>query len=83
MSRHNSPGRQEAVEALSSSLVVTVEQAAAILGIGRNAAYDAVKQGSIPSIRIGGRIVVPTAPVRVMLGLEAPASINPASGGGK
>lgn len=39
-------------------------------GLSRNAAYAAANSGEIPSIRIGGRIVVPTAPLRKMLGLE-------------
>ncbi len=38
---------------------LTVPQAGAILGIGRNSAYDAARKGEIPTIRIGGRILVP------------------------
>jgi Helix-turn-helix domain len=38
--------------------------------ISRAAAYEAVKTGEIPSIRIGRRIVVPTAAVRRMLQLD-------------
>ena len=38
----------------------TVEETAKRLGIGRNSAYEAVKRGDIPSIRIGRRILVPT-----------------------
>lgn len=40
-------------------------------GLARNAAYAAAKSGQIPSIRIGGKIAVPTAPLRKMLGIEA------------
>ena len=40
-------------------LTVTVEQAARLLGIGRNVAYEAVKTGQLPSARIGRRIVIP------------------------
>lgn len=47
-----------------------VDQAAAALGISRGAAYNAVQTGEIPSIRIGRRIVVPTAAVRRMLLLD-------------
>lgn len=46
---------------------ISVEQAAAIFGIGRNAAYEAVRRGEIPSVRLGGRILVPTAAIRKML----------------
>lgn len=38
---------------------MTVEEAAQLLGIGRATAYNAVRSGEIPSIRIGRRIVVP------------------------
>ena len=38
----------------------TVEETAKRLGIGRNSAYEAVKRGEIPSIRIGRRILIPT-----------------------
>jgi excisionase family DNA binding protein len=41
-----------------------VELAARALGVSRGAAYEAVKSGDIPSIKIGKRIVVPTAWVR-------------------
>ena len=36
-----------------------VEEAAKILGICRNQAYDAVKRGEIPTIKIGKRLLVP------------------------
>jgi len=39
---------------------LTVEETALALGIGRNSAYQGVKTGEIPSIKIGGRILVPT-----------------------
>lgn len=40
---------------------IKVERAAQILGIARNSAYAAVERGEIPSIRIGKRLVIPTA----------------------
>jgi hypothetical protein len=47
-----------------------VERVAAAFHISRAAAYEGVKTGEIPSIRIGRRIVVPTAAVRRMLQLD-------------
>jgi len=49
---------------------LTVDEAALRLGIGRNAAYDAVKRGEIPSIRIGRRLLVPVAALERMLAGE-------------
>jgi hypothetical protein len=64
---------QEIRKALSENLTVTVELAGRALGLGRNSAYTAVRKGEIPSIKIGGKISVPTAPIRKMLGLDAAA----------
>ena len=40
---------------------VTVPEAAAVLGLGRSNAYAAVRSGDIPSVRIGGRVLVSVA----------------------
>ncbi len=47
-------------EELLSKTTLTIEEMSLTLGIGRNSAYEAVKRGDIPSIRIGRRILVPT-----------------------
>lgn len=44
---------------MSERLTHTVTEAAQKIGINRNAAYDLVKSGDLPSIRIGRRIVIP------------------------
>ncbi len=48
----------------------TVEQAAAVIGISRAAAYEAVQRGEIPHLRIGRRIVVPKRPLDRMVGID-------------
>jgi excisionase family DNA binding protein len=50
---------------------LTVEEAGAALGIGRASAYSAARNGDLPTIRVGRRLLVPTAPFRAMLGLDA------------
>lgn len=61
-------------------LALTVEQAAAVLGIGRSAGYAGVKSGDIPSIRIGRCIRVPRHRLEQMLG--APTNdVEPAGNG--
>ena len=52
------------------SATYTVTEAAALIGIGRNAAYDGIKAGDIPSIRVGGSIRVPVAALHRMLGMD-------------
>jgi excisionase family DNA binding protein len=39
--------------------VLTVEDVAVKLGIGRNQAYEAVHAGKIPSLRVGRRWLIP------------------------
>ncbi len=38
-------------------------------GLGRTASYEASKRGDLPTLRVGNRIVVPTAKLRSLLGL--------------
>jgi excisionase family DNA binding protein len=38
------------------------------LGLGRSAIYEGINNGDIPSVRIGGRILVPLAGLKKMLG---------------
>ena len=59
----------EELQRLLALPTITVEQAALILGLSRNPAYDAVKNKEIPSIRIGRSIKIPTAALRQMLHL--------------
>lgn len=47
---------------------MTIPEAARLLGICRSAAYRAVARGEIPTIRIGRRLLVPTAKLYTMLG---------------
>lgn len=47
--------------------VYTVPELAAILKIGRNAAYDLVKSGNIRSIRIGKSIRIPRSALEKFL----------------
>ncbi|MGH8887336.1 MAG: helix-turn-helix domain-containing protein [Egibacteraceae bacterium] len=49
---------------------ITVPQAGRICGIGRNAAYEAARTGQLPVIRIGRRLLVPTARLLRLLGLD-------------
>ena len=52
------------------SLTLTVDEVAEILKISRGLAYEGVRDGSIPSVRIGRRILVPRAALIALLGGE-------------
>jgi len=49
---------------------VPVDVAAEVLGISRASAFRAVHRGQLPSIRLGRRIVIPTAGLRALLGID-------------
>lgn len=49
---------------------MTVEDAGRLLGISRRAAYRAAAAGHLPVIRLGRRILVPTARLHQMLGIQ-------------
>jgi excisionase family DNA binding protein len=47
--------------------VLTVPEAGAQLGLGRNASYDAAKRGDIPTIKLGKLLRVPKVAFERML----------------
>jgi excisionase family DNA binding protein len=59
---------------------VSVEQAGEWLGLGRSSAYEAARRGEIPTLRFGRSLRVPTARLRVLLGLDPePEGDSPAA----
>lgn len=58
------------LEDLSSRATCTVEQAAKLLEVGRSTAYAAARDGSLPTIRVSRRLLVPAAALRRLLALD-------------
>jgi excisionase family DNA binding protein len=57
----------------SPKLTLSVTEAARLLNVGRNQAYEAIHRGELPSIKIGKRILVPRAALKKLLGMtESP-----------
>ncbi len=56
--------RQPSVE---KRLCITVTEAAAMLGISRNFAYELVKQKQLPVVKFGKRILIPRIALEKML----------------
>lgn len=52
---------------MDDKLTLTVPEAAALLGIGKSLAYTAIQRGEIPCIRVGHRLLVPVAALRLMM----------------
>ncbi|KQZ96858.1 hypothetical protein ASD74_06280 [Rhizobium sp. Root564] len=58
-------------EALTKPTISVPEAGRLFFGLARNAAYEAARKGDISTIKVGGRIVVPVAPLAAKLGLHA------------
>jgi excisionase family DNA binding protein len=50
---------------------ISVEEAGQLLGVSRRSAYRAAENGELPTLRLGRRLLVPTARLLAMLGLPA------------
>lgn len=59
---------------MDQRLTLTVEEAARLLGISRSLAYELVRDGEIPSLRLRRRIVVPRRAIDAMLRGKRPES---------
>ena len=52
---------------IDKRLCITVPEVAEMLGISRNFAYELVKQGQLPVIRFGKRLLIPKMALERML----------------
>jgi excisionase family DNA binding protein len=55
-----------------SRLVYEVPEAGALLGLSKNASYEAAKRGDFPTIRLGKLIRVPKAAFHDLLNIPRP-----------
>ena len=60
------------------ALTCSVDEAARLLGISRNLAYDLVREGRLPHVRLGRRILVPRFGLEQWLAKEANVAQPPA-----
>ncbi|MDX0765771.1 DNA-binding protein [Sinorhizobium medicae] len=58
-------------EALSLPTISVPDAGKLFFGLARNSAYEAAHRGDFETIKVGGRIVVPVAPLAAKLGLRA------------
>ena len=47
--------------------ILSVDETAEILGVGRATAYGAIRRGELPAVRIGRRLVVPGVAIARLL----------------
>jgi excisionase family DNA binding protein len=53
-----------------STLILTIDEAAVVLRISRQSAYEAARRGEIPTIRLGRRVLVPRRALEKLIGAE-------------
>ena len=56
------------IQSLRGRATITIEEAAVVLGIGRNQAYNAAASGDLPTLRFGRRILVPVPKLLALIG---------------
>lgn len=56
-------------EALARPTISVPDAGALFFGLARSGAYEAAKRGDIPTIKVGGQIRVPVAPLAAKLGI--------------
>lgn len=66
----------EVIDMKDHHLVVTVEEAAAMLRISRGLAYELVRRGDLPALRPRRRLVVPRHRLLAMIGTEDTSQVS-------
>ena len=59
-----------------ASLTYTVDEVAALLGVARGVAYENVRNGLIPAVRVGRRWLVPRSRFHAWLDTTGPAATS-------
>jgi hypothetical protein len=61
------------IKELLAKPTITPEQLylSGVLQSSRNRVYEAISEGKVASFRVGKKIVIPTAPLRRQLGIDA------------
>ncbi len=66
---------------MTDRLLIGVKEAAQLLGIGRDSAYQLIREGRLPALRIGRRILVPSAALEGWVLEQASSPPRPPLGG--
>lgn len=74
MAEHTTAHPPLTLDSIADRVTLTVEEAAALLGLGRSAAYEAARRGQIPTRRLGRRVVVPVPALLAWLGVPDASS---------
>jgi hypothetical protein len=56
--------RKDEVDQILARPVITPAQALKVIPMSRNGLYEAIRRGEIKTVKMGKKILVPTAPLR-------------------
>ena len=65
---------------ISRAAVVTVAQAASVVGVDVGTVSRAIENGELPALRLGRRVLIPRLPLLAVLGADDSAPGDPAAG---
>ena len=69
MQTPNKP-QQHGPDAREMPLLVSVPEAARLLGVGKTFAWALVRSGALPTVRLGKRVLIPRAALERLAGLR-------------
>jgi hypothetical protein len=64
------------LDELRSTPVIKPKRWSELSGCARSSVYDQIANGSLPSIRLGNAIVIPTAPLLRLLGADPEGAVE-------
>lgn len=76
---HDRPQPSHVTRGVSCMTLISISEAAGLLGIGRTTAYRLAREGRIPCVRSFGPIRIHAERLQAMIDAEAEASITPES----
>ena len=64
------------VDDLRQRPTITVQEYAAFIGVSKDTVYEAAARGELAVVRLGRRVLIPTAPVLLSLGLAVAQAVE-------
>jgi len=74
------PMQHQAIDPLHTPLLVAVPDAARLLGIGTTFAWELVRAGDLPSVKLGRRVLIPRTALERLAASHLPEGIQKLDG---
>jgi len=70
------PARPHRPDSPETPLLVSVPEAAHLLGIGKTIAWDMVRSGELPKVKLRGRVLVPRTALERLAGAHETVGVD-------